>query len=77
LRRALGLPRSVWGTAVAHGGVGLTVIGIAASAWGVETIATARPGETLRVGAYDVRVERIVPRTGPNYREDVAGPQRL
>jgi cytochrome c-type biogenesis protein CcmF len=72
LRRALGLPRSVWGTAVAHGGVGLTVIGIAASAWGVETIATARPGETLRVGAYDVRVERIVPRTGPNYREDVA-----
>jgi cytochrome c-type biogenesis protein CcmF len=72
LRRAAGLPRSVWGTAVAHAGVGLTVIGVAASAWGIETIATARPGDTLRVGSYDVRVERIIPRTGPNYREDVA-----
>src|SRR5690606_22717179 len=32
LRRALGLPRSAWGTAIAHAGVGITVLGIAAQA---------------------------------------------
>src|SRR5690606_20150580 len=26
LRRALGLPRSAWGTAIAHAGVGITVL---------------------------------------------------
>ena len=70
--RAAGLPRSAWGTALAHAGVGLTVIGIAASAWSVETIATVRPGERLEAGPYAVRLDGVVPRTGPNYREDVA-----
>ena len=36
-RKARGLPRSAWGTAIAHAGVGLTVIGIAATAWSVES----------------------------------------
>jgi len=72
LRRAAGLPRSTWGTAVAHAGVGVTVIGIAASAWSVETIATVRPGDSIKAGAYEARLERVQPRSGPNYREDVA-----
>ena len=46
-RKARGLPRSAWGTALAHAGVGLTVIGIAATAWGVETIGSLKPGERL------------------------------
>jgi cytochrome c-type biogenesis protein CcmF len=72
LRRASGLPRSAWGTAVAHAGVGLTAIGIAASAWSVETIATVRSGDRLEAGPYAVRLDSVTPRTGPNYREDVA-----
>ncbi|MFN7286466.1 MAG: heme lyase CcmF/NrfE family subunit, partial [bacterium] len=39
LRRAMGLPRSAWGTAIAHFGVGVCVLGIvAASAWQTEHI---------------------------------------
>jgi cytochrome c-type biogenesis protein CcmF len=72
LAKAAGLPRSTWGTAVAHGGVGLTVIGIAAAAWGVEALGTLKPGDQLAAGPYSVRLESVGPRTGPNYREDVA-----
>jgi len=71
-RKARGLPRSAWGTAIAHAGVGLTVIGIAATAWGVEAIGSLRPGERLAAGDYEVRLERVVPRVEANYREDAA-----
>jgi cytochrome c-type biogenesis protein CcmF len=72
LRRARGLPRSTWGTVLAHAGVGFTVIGIAASAWSVESIATLRPGGSIVAGPYEARLEQVVPRTQANYREDVA-----
>jgi len=71
-RKARGLPRSAWGTAIAHAGVGLTVIGVAATAWGVEAIGSLKPGERLNAGGYEVRLERVVPRIEANYREDVA-----
>ena len=72
LQRAKGTPRATWGTVTAHAGVGVTVIGIAASAWSVETIATMRVGERIAAGPYAVRLDGVVPRMGPNYREDVA-----
>lgn len=72
LRRAAGLPRSTWGTVAAHAGVGVTVIGIAASAWASERIVTMRPGAVETIGGYTVRLDGITPRTGPNFREDVA-----
>ncbi|WP_114945479.1 heme lyase CcmF/NrfE family subunit [Microvirga calopogonii] len=71
-RKARGLPRSAWGTTIAHAGVGLTVIGIAATAWGVEAIGSLKPGERLKAGNYEVRLERVLPRVEANYREDVA-----
>nr|WP_246504962.1 heme lyase CcmF/NrfE family subunit [Microvirga antarctica] len=71
-RKAFGLPRSSWGAAIAHAGVGLTVIGIAATAWDVESLGTMRPGDRLAVGPYEARLETIVPRRSANYREDVA-----
>jgi cytochrome c-type biogenesis protein CcmF len=71
-RRARGLPRSTWGTVLAHAGVGFTVIGIAASAWSVEALATLKPGERIAAGPYEARLEQVVPRTQANYREDVA-----
>jgi cytochrome c-type biogenesis protein CcmF len=71
-RKARVLPRSAWGTSIAHAGVGLTVIGIAATAWGVETIGSLKPGERLKAGNYEVRLERVIPRVEANYREDVA-----
>jgi cytochrome c-type biogenesis protein CcmF len=71
-RKARSLPRSTWGTVIAHAGVGVTVIGIAATAWGVEGLGTLKVGEGVRAGAYEARLERVVPRTEANYREDVA-----
>jgi cytochrome c-type biogenesis protein CcmF len=71
-RKASGLPRSAWGTSLAHAGVGLTVIGIAATAWGVESLGTLKLGERLKAGDYEVRLERIIPRVEANYREDAA-----
>ncbi|QRM28133.1 heme lyase CcmF/NrfE family subunit [Microvirga sp. VF16] len=71
-RKARGLPRSAWGTAIAHAGVGLTVIGIAATAWGVEAIGSLKLGERLKAGDYEIRLEQIIPRIEANYREDVA-----
>jgi cytochrome c-type biogenesis protein CcmF len=69
--KAAGLPRSAWGTAIAHTGVGVTVIGIAATAWSVEALGTLRTGDRLAAGPYEATLVRVVPRTGPNYREDV------
>jgi len=72
LSRARGLPRSAWGTALAHAGIGLSIIGIAAAAWSSEAIAVLKPGERLTAGRYTVVLESVVPRTGPNFRAEVA-----
>jgi cytochrome c-type biogenesis protein CcmF len=70
LRRALGLPRSAWGTALAHFGLGLSVLGIVcATTWGSERIASVKPGEVLSVAGYDVKFDGLAQRPGPNYRE--------
>lgn len=72
LSRAKGLPRSAWGTALAHAGVGVSVIGIAATAWSTEAIGVLKPGERLASGRYTVMLERIEPRIGPNFTAEVA-----
>ncbi|WP_243367610.1 heme lyase CcmF/NrfE family subunit [Microvirga solisilvae] len=71
-RKAANLPRSTWGTALAHAGVGLTVIGIAATAWGVEGLAAVKVGGSVKAGNYEARLERVVPRIEANFREDAA-----
>ncbi len=71
-RKAAGLPRSTWGTVVAHAGVGVTVIGIAATAWDAEGLGTLKAGDSMSAGPYQARLERVVPRQEANYREDVA-----
>jgi cytochrome c-type biogenesis protein CcmF len=69
-QRALGLPLSAYGTFLAHFGVGLCTIGIAAGAWNTENLAVLKTGETLQAGIYSVRLERILPHRQDNYRED-------
>ena len=71
-RRAAGLPRSAFGTALAHGGVGVVVIGIAAQGWAAEGIATLKPGDSVAAGPYVARLESVGPRSGPNYEETAA-----
>lgn len=72
MRRAFGLPLSAWGSALAHAGIGVTVVGIAATAWGVESIATVKPGDRVAIGRYNVTLEKIFNRKEQGYSEDVA-----
>lgn len=70
--RAVGLPRSAWGTAFAHAGVGITLFGLAAIGWGVENIVALKPGGSTMAGPYHVTLDKLLPRKGPNYIETVA-----
>jgi len=73
LRRAVGLPRSAWGTAFAHFGIGVTLLGIVGvTAWGSERIAEIKPGETLEISHYRLTFDGVFNRDGPNYH-DVVG----
>jgi cytochrome c-type biogenesis protein CcmF len=71
--RARGLPRSAWGTSVAHFAAGMLLFGvIAESQWNSERIMTLKPGESVSVRGYDLTLEGMTPRKGPNYSELVA-----
>ncbi|MFN0262875.1 heme lyase CcmF/NrfE family subunit [Tepidamorphus sp. 3E244] len=71
-RRMVNLPASAWGTATAHAGVGVTVIGVVAvTAFQGEAVKVLQPGESLEVSGYNVTFEGAVPREGPNYRDIV------
>ncbi len=62
------LPRADWGKAVAHGGLGITLFGIAAlTTYESEDIRVATLGEPYEVGAYTVMLETARELQGPNY----------
>ena len=69
LKRALGLPLSFYGGAVAHAGVGVTLLGLAGLGFGAETIATLHKGVAEQVGPYSITLDWIGERVGPNYKE--------
>ncbi|TPK76450.1 heme lyase CcmF/NrfE family subunit [Mesorhizobium sp. B2-4-15] len=71
VRRFAGLPRSVFGTALAHLGLGLTLLGIVATlSFGTEKILTMRAGETVELSGHTLRFVGLYPAQGPNYSED-------
>ncbi|MGX1321298.1 cytochrome c-type biogenesis protein CcmF [Bradyrhizobium sp. USDA 377] len=73
LHRARGLPRSAWGTAFAHAGLGVALIGIVCeTTWNSEYIATMKQNEVAHIAGYDVKLDGLLQRQGPNYREMIA-----
>jgi cytochrome c-type biogenesis protein CcmF len=73
MRRLAGLPRSAIGTAIAHFGLGVCLLGIASEAYyGAERILSMKPGQTVAVRGYDLTFDNLVSRPGPNYSELVA-----
>jgi len=73
LRRARGLPRSNWGTMFAHAGVGVALIGIVCeTTWNSEYIKSMRAGDVARVAGYELKLDDMTQRQGPNFREMVA-----
>src|SRR5262249_12475867 len=70
LRRAVGLPRSAWGAAFAHVGIGITLLGIIGETqWSLERIAELKPGQTVSIRRYDLHFDNTTMRQRPNYRE--------
>ncbi|VTZ50820.1 heme lyase, CcmF subunit [Methylocella tundrae] len=67
--RFVGLPRQAFGTAFAHAGIGVTLLGLAATGWGAERITALKPGDTVEIGPYQLTYQGISGRQGPNYSE--------
>lgn len=73
LHRARGLPRSAWGTAFAHAGLGVALIGIVCeTTWNSEYIATMKQNDVAHVAGYDLKLDGLFSRQGPNFREMIA-----
>jgi cytochrome c-type biogenesis protein CcmF len=70
LRRLVGLPRSALGTAFAHAGVGITVLGIVvATTWSTEAILSMKPGSTATLSGYDLTLDGYVNRQAGDFNE--------
>ncbi|WP_280514613.1 cytochrome c-type biogenesis CcmF C-terminal domain-containing protein, partial [Rhizobium anhuiense] len=70
-RRLSGLPRSAFGTALAHAGLGVTVLGIVAvTTFQSEHVIEMKPGEMTEAGGYSLHFDGMQPATGPNYTEE-------
>ena len=73
LRRAAGMPRSSWGMAIAHFGLGMTVLGVVAeSSWNLERILVMKAGDSVQIADYSLRLDGMIPRLGSNYSEQAA-----
>jgi cytochrome c-type biogenesis protein CcmF len=73
LNLARTVPRAFFGLVLAHGGMGLTVLGIAGmSTWATETIQVVKPGGTISLSGYDVKLASVKTVPGPNYEAERA-----
>ncbi len=72
-RRFTGLPMSIFGTFLAHAGLGMTVLGVVCvTALETERILIMEPGQSTDISGYTLRFDGLSPFTGPNYTEDQA-----
>src|SRR6267154_2487629 len=73
MRRARGLPRATWGSAFAHAGIGVALIGIVCeTTWNSEFIGSMKPDDVAKIAGYELKLEGVAQRQGPNFREMVA-----
>ena len=63
------LSASSLASALAHAGLGISLIGIASTTvWRSEAIDVIGPGQSLKVAGYELRLDSVEPFTGPNYQ---------
>jgi cytochrome c-type biogenesis protein CcmF len=72
-RRARHLPRAAHGMTLAHLGLGVTLAGIAASAWQEERIEIVRSGQDLAIAGYTLHLDEVAQVAGANFAADRAG----
>jgi cytochrome c-type biogenesis protein CcmF len=65
--RAAGLPRSAWGGAVAHAGMGITILGVAGMGLATERLVALAPGASTQFAGYEWRLEGVRDAQGPNF----------
>ncbi|MCB9993440.1 MAG: heme lyase CcmF/NrfE family subunit [Hyphomicrobiaceae bacterium] len=74
MRRLTGLPRTAWSTAIAHFGLGVSILGIViVSSFQTENITTLKAGESLEISGYTVTLSGSKTYQGPNYVGDAVG----
>jgi cytochrome c-type biogenesis protein CcmF len=67
-RNPLRTPLATWGMAVAHFGIAVALAGMGANAaFTSERLAIAKPGDTLSVGPWLVRLDDVTPAAGKNW----------
>ena len=67
------LPLSAYASALAHAGLGVTLMGIAGTTvWRSEALQVLGPGDTMTVGGYTLRLDHMESVQGPNYTADRA-----
>jgi cytochrome c-type biogenesis protein CcmF len=72
-RRAANLPRSAWGGALAHAGLGVCVLGmVGTTLWASEKLTVMSPGDHLAIAGYTLVFEGVTPRNSENFQADSA-----
>ena len=67
-RNPLRAPLATWGMVVAHFGLAVALLGMAANAaFTTERLAIARPGDVLSVGPWLVQLQSVTPTAGKNW----------
>lgn len=70
MSRLMGLPRTVWGTALGHFGMGMTVLGlIVASAYQSENISVMKVGDTVNLSGYSFKLTGFEESSAFNYAD--------
>ncbi|KIC44786.1 cytochrome C biogenesis protein CcmF [Ruegeria sp. ANG-S4] len=73
IARLFRLPGADWGKAVAHTGLGVTMFAVAGlTAWEVEDIRVAQPGQPFEVGQFTLTLQDVRRVQGPNYYSTMA-----
>jgi len=67
------LPISAFASALAHLGLGITLLGITGTTvWRSEALDLLKPGQTMPIGGYTLRLEGVQLLQGPNYQAERA-----
>lgn len=73
IRKRKGARASAFAAALAHAGLGISLMGVAATTlWRSEVLTVLTPGQTVAVGPYTLRFDGVTRVKGPNYIADRA-----
>jgi cytochrome c-type biogenesis protein CcmF len=73
VRKRRGARASAFAAALAHAGLGVTLMGVAGTtAWRSEALNVVAPGDKMTVGPYTLRFDGVTREKGPNYIADRA-----